>query len=736
MAKQNNKSQVFVRTFVAGTIALSLVSAPSLIMADEVVSTPAVNDVTPVTQDAPVVATEDAKEVVDTDVASADNQSADNPTSQDEPVYEYEIPPALTNARDLDAYSLAEIVAGTRTLDNGTLDLRIFNNEGALQIGRDSDNDGINDEDEIIVYELGGEKHYKYLSDPLKADSDGDGIIDSEDKNKLSWDFSPRDAYIFSKLSYREDEDLNKIFTYDQGTVEQAFEVLDEKNKTNVPEVVAVDLGNKTMIAAQRELARYWRPVLTLHEASGLDAVLFEFNSDLYPYLKHKSNYVLAFRGTDQSGDGDKSDDAWLGAGKFTNQGQDIVKYNKDLRNKTGRFADFNIKNLNVTGHSLGGYLSQVFLADMQGGTVGTYKTPLSTSDIVKDVYTFNAAPIIVRSGFFVSSPQNVRDLKDAGDKLNEAHKYDPENPNEGATHRHFVIDGEAVTAFTGGFKNHEEIGKIVSDVEGDVPTSGQAHYLSNFAREQYSHIFNEGIRQGFSETEILPLLTGIDGYTEVDFIGKVKPYTLTVKNADGEVFLTKIYTQKGFNAEIERLNNTGRYTAQVELQGATYTLKKAPVYSIIDTDGKVASDLVYTVNEDTQGVFVSDAPATLLMHVELDGKIMPLSSYTVEAGSTIVRVNKDTMDKLANGEHTIAMVYTDGGKAESKFMVEGHAKAEVGESKEENDSKASSSKPSNQMTQKKGTAQTPATSDVSGFASGLMALAGSAIAFVSRKRD
>ncbi len=748
MAKTNNKSQVFVRTFVAGTIALAVVAAPSKIMADEVVSTPVVDEVTSVT-DAAVNKTEDANKndnvknsSTDASNNTADANSDDQTNMTDsqkntgeasekakEANEDIQLPQApISNERQMDVASLKEIIAGTRTFDNGTLDLRLFNKDNILEIGRDTDGDGINDEAEVVVYERGTAKHFKYTTDPLKADSDGDGLIDSVDKNPLSWDFSARDAYIFSKLSYREDEDLEKIFKYDQAVVEEAFEQLDPKNAENLPEVISVELGNNTMVAAQRELARYWRPVLTVHEDSGLDAVLFEFKSDIYPYLEHKSNYVFAFRGTDSSGDGDISADGLLGLGMFTNQGTGVMTLVDELVNKKDRFADFDIKSINVTGHSLGGYLSQVFLADMQGGNAGKFKTPLHKSDIVKDVYTFNAAPIIKRR----FSSQLVYDLKDAGDKLNEAHKYDANNPDASPVHRHFVIDGEAITFASGGNKFMEKVGAINSGVEGDTPGSKQSHYLSNFAREQYASYFDKGIRKGFKEKSILPL-EEIDGYNENDFIGKIKPMFLTITNSKGKVISEKIYTPENLKAVVNQLNETGRYGTLTNIDSTHFTMVENTDYKIIDTDGKVSSDLVYTVGEDTLGVFVSDGPADIFESVELDGQILNASTYTIESGSTIVKVNKDIMDALENGEHVLTMNYTNGGQASTFFTVEGHVNAPKNEVEK-------SHKPAHMKdmstTRKKAEMQLPATSDAAGFIPGVIALLASAFTLGIRKND
>ncbi len=701
MAKPKDTSKVFVRTFVAGTIAFALVSAPSLIMAEEIVPTPATSETTPAADPAPIppVTTDENTDPqtegetqpaetpapADTSAPAEDAAPATEEASSEEEAPAKETAPVADEAaapaadvipdgaeRQMDATTLAEIIKGDRTFENGNVDLRLLGKKGILQVGRDTDEDGILDEVEVLVFEKGGKKYFKYVTDPVKKDSDGDGVIDSEDPHPLTWDFSERDAYMFAKLAYREDADLEKVFSFDQAGLVSAFDVLDEKSKKDVPEAIATDLGNKTLVASQRELARYWRPVLTIHEESGLDAVLFEFNNAFYPYLQPNGTYAIAFRGTDPSGDGDKTDDVWLSLGKFTNQGEDIVDFNKELIGKTGRFSAFDIRSLSVTGHSLGGYLSQVFLADMQGGTVGNYKTKLHSSDIVKGVYTFNAAPIVVRGGWF-GSPQQVKDLKDAGDKLNAAHLSDPSHPVGTPEHRHFVINGEIVTNMLGGFEHKEVLGPITSTQDGDNPNSTQAHYLSNFAREQYANIFDEGIRKGFTETEILPLLTSEDGYLEDEFIGKVGlTKFVTLKTAEGKIFAHKFYTLKGFNKCLETLNATGLYDAEVGLDGAVYTLKKAPEYSIIEKDEKeIATDYVYTYGQDEFGLFVSDGDFDTFESFEIDGKVIDASKYTVESGSTIVKVEKEVMDTLNNGEHTVAMRFANGGVAAGNFTVE-----------------------------------------------------------------
>ncbi len=699
MARKNNKSQVFVRTFVAGTIALSVISSPSTIMAEELTSLPAIDE-----SNKSVEVSSDKNESLphSNDVACADDQSHKSAAEAESNANNNEDKANLSDEyaeinldskskhnvsddtkgknvsavsddfdgsqeRKLDAESLNEIVSGFRTFENGTVDLRVFKKNNSLAIGRDTDGDNLNDEDEVVVYEKDGKKYFRYLSDPLRQDSDGDGIIDSVDVNPLKWDLSARDAYLFTKLSYRDKSELDKIFAYDKDEIKQILDVVD-KDK-DVVDQIDTDLHNKSLIAAQRELARYWRPILTIHEDCGLDAVVFEFRSDIYPYLEQKSNHIIAFRGTESFSDATADIKIYTGVG--SNQDKKLREYNQDLINKSGVFSDVDIKNISATGHSLGGYLAQVFLADMQGQKVGDYKTPLHSSDLVQNIYTFNSVPIISR----FTSPQYIKDLKDAGDKLNALHKHDPLADNNAAEHRHFVIDGEAVTdgksyiPGLGGFEHKERLGAIESTEPDDIPGATQAHKLSNFARKQYAPVFNQGIRQGFEESEILPLAV-VDGHREDELIGKVKPCSLVVKNLNNEIMFEGFYTLNEFNQEVER---TGRYSAVVTPDSAVYTLKAPPTYHIVDADEHAITDWVYTVDKDTQGVFVSDGPAPLFISASIDGVELPSSAFSHQNGSTVIRVNKQTMDSLDNGTHHFLMKYSDGGQATGFFTVEGH---------------------------------------------------------------
>ena len=93
-----------------------------------------------------------------------------------------------------------------------------------------------------------------------------------------------------------------------------------------------------------------------------------------------------------------------------------------------------------------------------------------------------------------------------------------------------------------------------------------------------------------------------------------------------------------------------------------TVIAKLAP--TIINSDGQTV-----TVSEKAALTFTSDAPFEDFIRVELDGKIVDSSNYTVKSGSTIVTLNADYVATLATGEHTLGIV-SQGGTATEKFTI------------------------------------------------------------------
>lgn len=62
-----------------------------------------------------------------------------------------------------------------------------------------------------------------------------------------------------------------------------------------------------------------------------------------------------------------------------------------------------------------------------------------------------------------------------------------------------------------------------------------------------------------------------------------------------------------------------------------------------------------------------------LFVDLYINDELVDKANYTVESGSTIVKLNKNFMDTLKDGEYTLKALYSNGNSAEATFTVEGH---------------------------------------------------------------
>lgn len=130
-------------------------------------------------------------------------------------------------------------------------------------------------------------------------------------------------------------------------------------------------------------------------------------------------------------------------------------------------------------------------------------------------------------------------------------------------------------------------------------------------------------------------------------------------------------------------------YTATVEFNGKTYTDTKdvadipatghsyengkCTVCSAVDPAFKAmiiegANGKWQKGSEDVLS-FTSNAAFADFLKVQVDGKDLDASNYTVEEGSTIVALNASYLETLPAGKHTLAIV-SDTGTAETEFTV------------------------------------------------------------------
>ena len=130
-------------------------------------------------------------------------------------------------------------------------------------------------------------------------------------------------------------------------------------------------------------------------------------------------------------------------------------------------------------------------------------------------------------------------------------------------------------------------------------------------------------------------------------------------------------------------------YTATVEFNGQTYTDTKdvadIPATGHSYDNGKctvcgaIASDFKVIITAGANGTwqkgtkdglsFTSNAAFAHFLKVQVDGKDLDASNYTVKEGSTIVTLKAEYLETLSVGKHTLAIV-SDTGTATTEFTI------------------------------------------------------------------
>ena len=79
----------------------------------------------------------------------------------------------------------------------------------------------------------------------------------------------------------------------------------------------------------------------------------------------------------------------------------------------------------------------------------------------------------------------------------------------------------------------------------------------------------------------------------------------------------------------------------------------------------------IYTIDESKNAIFRIDADFSLFDgKLYIDGTLIDAKNYKAESGSTVITLNKEYVDTLSIGEHTIKVEFSDGGSATTKFEV------------------------------------------------------------------
>ena len=283
-----------------------------------------------------------------------------------------------------------DIAKGYIGLEGGKYDSLIYK-KAVLNPDADDDGDGIANKDELYIYKKDGRTYLGYDIHPRLTDTDGDGLNDKEDRDKLIWNISARDMAMFMNLAYESDESVKNILS-------NKFPVGVEKDKIKR--------------LTHSELSPYWTVKQTFHQNNGLDAVLFETKNN-FPFLKGEKIQVLAFAGTNIGQGGDLKADIALAFGNESNQSEAA----KELINSFRNSKEFT--NLYITGHSLGGYLALRASVLAEKNKYNYYR----------ETYTFNA-PRIKTGGWFWGVPEEEENISNDMMQIGKIKNYFTDNDN------------------------------------------------------------------------------------------------------------------------------------------------------------------------------------------------------------------------------------------------------------------------------------------------------------------
>ena len=191
-----------------------------------------------------------------------------------------------------------------------------------------------------------------------------------------------------------------------------------------------------------------------------------------------------------------------------------------------------------------------------------------------------------------------------------------------------------------------------------------------------------------------------VDEEKTVEVSYKKIPFTITVEEVTGATVDPDgtVTVSYGDNKDFTITANTGYKLVKVlvndvektldgntlKLKNITSNMKIKVVVEKIEYKVIEGAEQTYTITEDTEARFKIDADYNLFNNkVYVDNVLVDSSNYTSKSGSTIIVLNKDYVDTLAVGEHTLKVAFADGGEAETTFTIA--RKAEDNNNNEDN---------------------------------------------------
>ena len=167
-------------------------------------------------------------------------------------------------------------------------------------------------------------------------------------------------------------------------------------------------------------------------------------------------------------------------------------------------------------------------------------------------------------------------------------------------------------------------------------------------------------------------------------------PFTVTVKDVDGATITPNgaVAVSYGEDKEFTITANSGYKLVKVLVDGTDKTadmvgdtLKLTNITSNINLEVVVekivyevteGANQKYTITKNNEAKFKINADFRLFDDgkVYVDNELVDSKNYTAESGSTIITLKKEFVDTLSVGEHTLKVVFNDGGEAITTFNV------------------------------------------------------------------
>ena len=176
----------------------------------------------------------------------------------------------------------------------------------------------------------------------------------------------------------------------------------------------------------------------------------------------------------------------------------------------------------------------------------------------------------------------------------------------------------------------------------------------------------------------------------EVKVSYKKIPFTVTVKDVAGATITPNgaVAVSYGETQEFTITANSGYKLVKVLVDGTDKTadmvgdtLKLTNITSNINLEVVVekivyevteGANQKYTITKNNEAKFKINADFRLFDEgkVYVDNELVDPKNYTAESGSTIITLKKEFVDTLSIGEHTLKVLFNDGGEAITTFNV------------------------------------------------------------------